>query len=263
MLRGVHPPGRGTCQAADVMKTIPSIHRPALLGLLTLSLGTAGIASAQEPTVKPPAPAPATKIIPPVSPTPPPAADAESADPFSKRPTNIGPRAAQEPSAEMMDAQARVLFARNETEIAIELQMQAVEKAKQTLAKCTENLARYQGKPVDDGPIGQKIRAIIIPAINFQDTSLDEAVEFLRMKCVELDGTEKDPAKKGVNFVIGSLNMNRDPFATGAPDPNAESPRIKGLVLRNVSVADVLKHLGRVTGTRYTVEDGAVTISAP
>ncbi|MFD0894218.1 hypothetical protein KBB96_09410 [Luteolibacter ambystomatis] len=255
------------------MKTVTSIQLPALLALFSLTLGTSATTRAQQPEPVPttpepvvslpvPTPEPPAPTVIPV-PTSPPAPRApveiELSDPFTRGSSPSEVRSATaDPSAEQLDAQARILFARNETESAIELQYRAVEKARLTLAKCTENLARYQGKPVDGGPIEKKLRSIIIPAINFQDTSLEEAVEFLRLKCAELDGTEKDPAKKGVNFVIG--NMNSDPFSSGASD---EQPQltVKSLVLRNLSAADVLTHLGRTTGTRYTVESGAVLIS--
>src|SRR5690606_32783304 len=50
--------------------------------------------------------------------------------------------------------------------------------------------------------ITQKMRTIVIPEIDFENVTVEEAVDFLRQKSVEFDTLELDPAKKGVNFII-------------------------------------------------------------
>ena len=50
--------------------------------------------------------------------------------------------------------------------------------------------------------ITEKLKRIIIPRIDFEDTTVEEAIDFLRLRAAELDTTELDPARKGVNFVI-------------------------------------------------------------
>ncbi|HEY1120835.1 MAG TPA: hypothetical protein VGE67_04510, partial [Haloferula sp.] len=47
-----------------------------------------------------------------------------------------------------------------------------------------------------------KLSTIVIPVIDFDNTSVEEAVDFLRSRAAEYDTTELDPSKKGVNFVI-------------------------------------------------------------
>jgi len=42
----------------------------------------------------------------------------------------------------------------------------------------------------------------VIPRIDFEDTTVEEAIDFLRMRSSELDTLELDPARKGVNFVV-------------------------------------------------------------
>jgi general secretion pathway protein D len=44
--------------------------------------------------------------------------------------------------------------------------------------------------------ITEKLRRIVIPRIDFEDTSVEEAIDFLRLRAAELDTTELDPAKK-------------------------------------------------------------------
>jgi hypothetical protein len=217
------------------MKKYPSNRRRALLALLSITFGPCA-ALAQKPE------------------SPSPAADIEKSDPFQK--------SATEPSADMLHAQAQVLFARGETEKAIQLQKDAVAKAEKTLAKAIENLARYQGRPVMDGPIARKLREIIIPIMDFENTTLEEAVDFLRLRCMELDANEADAAKKGLNFVLAPLQdvAPVDPLAAGTPDAGIGGLRIRVLQLRNVPVGEALKYICQATGTRFEVDDHAVNI---
>lgn len=225
------------------MKKQPSHRHRALLALLSITFGPCA-ALAQKPE------SPGT------------AAEIEKSDPFQKSAADAAAGSATEPSAEMLHVQAQVLFARGETEKAIQLQKDAVAKAEKTLAKAIENLARYQGRPVMDGPITRKLREIIIPMIDFEDTSLEEAVDFLRLRCMELDTKEADPAKKGLNFVMAPSKdlVLADPLTAGTPDAGIGGLRIRALKLRNVPIGEVLKYICQATGTRFEVDDHAVNI---
>ncbi len=100
--------------------------------------------------------------------------------------------------------------------------------------------------------ITEKLRRIVIPRIDFEDTTVEEAIDFLRMRAMELDTLELDPDKKGVNFVIRrpSNGMGGDPAKL----------RIKELRLRNVPLAVALKYIGDATKLRYKADDFAVTL---
>jgi len=142
------------------------------------------------------------------------------------------------------------------------------------------NLQRDTGKPQDNiggvAYITEKLRRIIIPKINFDDTTVEEAIDFLRMRAAELDTLELDPARKGVNFVV---RRPRAPGVTGttdagadatAPAPDAATPpvpvsdpgslRVKELRIRNVPLAMALKYICEQTKLRYKVDDYAVTL---
>ena len=124
--------------------------------------------------------------------------------------------------------------------------------------------------------ITEKLRTIIIPRVDFEDTTVEEAIDFLRQRATELDVGEPDPAKKGVNFVIrrpragagGAAALTPDagvePGAggdaglTAAPDPG--SLRVKELRIRNVPLAVALKYICEQTKLRYKVDDFAVTL---
>lgn len=119
--------------------------------------------------------------------------------------------------------------------------------------------------------ITEKLRRIVIPRIDFEDTTVEEAIDFLRLRSAELDTLELDPDKKGVNFVIrrpradvgGGQSSGLDAASGADPllgggDPG--SLRINELRLRNVPLAVALKYIGDATKLRYKVDDFAVTL---
>ncbi len=117
--------------------------------------------------------------------------------------------------------------------------------------------------------ITEKLRRIVIPTVNFEDTTVEEAIDFLRLRAAELDTLELDPAKKGVNFVIrrprdapAAADAGLDVAEGGLPltqaDPGAL--RIDELRLRNVPLEVALKYIGDKTKLRYKIDDYAVTL---
>ena len=131
------------------------------------------------------------------------------------------------------------------------------------------------GETVGVAYITEKLRRIVIPRIDFEDTTVEEAIDFLRLRASELDTTELDPAKKGVNFVI---RRPRAPSVGAAPEAGAEALaggaaealptgggdpgtlRVKELRIRNVPLAVALKYICDQTKLRYKVDDFAVTL---
>ena len=142
------------------MKHINYIHRAALLSLLSLGFGvSAGQAEELDPGLRiVPVPELQSKAqdneVVPLAPSIVPSLDvAEDSDPFHKGVAVRIRKPANDEGAEMLDAQARILFARGETEKAIALQTQAVEQARDTAHKFADTLAKYAGHPVDgDSP---------------------------------------------------------------------------------------------------------------
>jgi general secretion pathway protein D len=132
------------------------------------------------------------------------------------------------------------------------------------------------GAPTDTAGVAyitEKLKNIIIPRIDFEDTTVEEAIDFLRLRAAELDTTETDPARKGVNFVVrrpraaapaaggadaGVVPGAGDALPLAASDPGAL--RIKELRIRNVPLAVALKYIGEQTKLRYKVDDFAVTL---
>ncbi len=96
-----------------------------------------------------------------------------------------------------------------------------------------------------------KLRRIVIPRIDFEDVSLREAIEFLRLNSSEFDSLELDPAKKGVNFTL--------------KDPTGEigELRIRKLQIRNSPLAVALKYICGNTKLRYQVDNFGVSFLLP
>ena len=101
--------------------------------------------------------------------------------------------------------------------------------------------------------IQAKLRRIIVPTLQFEDTTVEEAIDFLRIRSVELDTTEQDPAKKGVNFVIVGAK-GKD---------NLEEPgkrRINELQLKNIPLEVALKYICELAGLHSSIDAYSVTI---
>ncbi|MCF7667626.1 MAG: hypothetical protein K9M60_02470, partial [Akkermansiaceae bacterium] len=99
-----------------------------------------------------------------------------------------------------------------------------------------------------------KLDQIIIPSIALEQSSLDEALDFLRIKTAENDTIESDAARKGVNFTVN----------LGAPDSEA-AKRIRALRfdlrLTQVPLSKVLRYLTEITQTDFKTDEFSVLIT--
>ncbi|MCB1097640.1 MAG: hypothetical protein KDN22_18855 [Verrucomicrobiae bacterium] len=95
----------------------------------------------------------------------------------------------------------------------------------------------------DDGSqeIIEKLRHITLPAVQFDDATLGEVVDYFRTKSRELDTTTSDPEKKGINFIV-----------------SADSAKKITLSLQNVPLVVAMKAATDLAGIRYRVEPFAV-----
>lgn len=91
-----------------------------------------------------------------------------------------------------------------------------------------------------------KLQEIIFPQVQLTNGTVEEAVEFLRIKSRDYDTFEPDPSKKGVNLVM---------------KPGLAPSRASITVdLKNVSMADALTRITRLAGMIYKVEAYAVVV---
>jgi general secretion pathway protein D len=102
--------------------------------------------------------------------------------------------------------------------------------------------------------VRNKLDRIIIPKIALDQSSLDEALDFLRLRASENDTQETDPARRGVNFTV-NLGPSDSPTATRVRNLRFD------LRLAQVPVSQVLKYLTEITQTSYTTDDFSVIIS--
>jgi len=102
----------------------------------------------------------------------------------------------------------------------------------------------------EQAALRKKLNSIILPSLHFEDCSMEEALDFLRIRSVELDDLETDSNKKGINFI----------FMPSETQPDPAKSRIVRLILKNVSLGTALKHICEMTDRDIRVDDFAVTL---
>jgi len=95
-----------------------------------------------------------------------------------------------------------------------------------------------------------KLQRIILPSLEFHDTPLFEAVDFLRTKSFELDTSEPDASRRGVPILL-DLGPLQD-----------SSPAIT-LRLTDVPLAEALRYTAELAGMKYVVEPYQVKVVPP
>ncbi len=115
--------------------------------------------------------------------------------------------------------------------------------------------------------IAAKLNQIVIPKVTLNNSTVEEAIEFLRLRSVELD-----PEGTGINFVVrspkvldesgtetdaGSAGLD-DAGLGGSGNPNAIL--IKKLDLNNVPLRVALQYICDEASLRYKVDEFAVTL---
>lgn len=107
-------------------------------------------------------------------------------------------------------------------------------------------LAPPGARQADAAALKQKLDSIILPSVSFQGATVEEALEFLRLKTRDLDTMERDPSARGVNIVMA------------APD-QAISNQIT-LDLKDVPLGEALRYVTELAGMKYKIEPHAVVI---
>jgi len=143
-----------------------------------------------------------------------------------------------------------------------------IDNLKEELRRRTAELAKLSDKKKpesqDDAVSGTayivgKLQGIIIPSVQFDDTTLEEAAAFLSKQSIEFDKSESDPARKGVK--IGAQSAAKKPApAAGGGALEPEVIRIKELRLRNVPLSEALRYICDATRCRYKVDESGVTL---
>jgi len=137
--------------------------------------------------------------------------------------------------------------------------------------RTTDNLSRARGGVRDTAQITAKLNRIIIPRLDLQDTTVQDAVERLKQLSRQLDTSTDDPkAKRGVNIVLKLDSATpppaADPSATPAEGAAAPAPATATadtkitLSLSNVPLIEALRYLTELAGLKFKIEQYAVSI---
>lgn len=100
---------------------------------------------------------------------------------------------------------------------------------------------------------GNRLKQMVVPVVDFQDISLEEAVRRVRILSRERDLNQLDQTKRGLNFVM-RLGNEGGGFAAQIRDKKVN------LQLRNVPLSTVLDYVCQQTGTYWKEERYAVII---
>ena len=117
-------------------------------------------------------------------------------------PYNIAARKGQEAVNSRRDQYAEEGYNETRSELLWELDNGWQMPVHRFGVKGTENFSPTQTDVRHTEYITTKLNRIIIPKIEFRDATVREAVDFLKEKSRDLDTTEPDPARRGVNIVL-------------------------------------------------------------
>lgn len=99
-----------------------------------------------------------------------------------------------------------------------------------------------------------KLNKIVIPVIELNDLSVDEAVDFIRFRSSELD-PEPDPAKRGVSMLI-----TRGHPAAAESTPMVKPPARINYRARKVSFLTALSEIARQAGLDVYITSGGIVL---
>ncbi len=94
-----------------------------------------------------------------------------------------------------------------------------------------------------EGRIAKKLKSLIFPNVQFSGATMEEALEFLRVKSRQLDTSEPNEVQRGVNFIL-----------QGA----AASTAVISLDLKNVPLSQVVKYTADLAGLSYMIKEAGV-----
>jgi len=127
--------------------------------------------------------------------------------------------------------------------------------------------------------IEDKLKNIFLPSVEFVETPLQDALNFLQQRSVELDVDESDPAKKGINIVLDAAVLSGGGGGAAPAAPAGDGFGFEGgggatpaafgggigdtritLRLSNVPLAEALRYTTSLAGLKYKVEPRAVLV---
>ncbi len=169
-------------------------------------------------------------------------------------PTNTAARRGMEEVSQAKSRYADAAYDHTRAEMLAEVDKQWEQPVAPTDAEELAGGSLLDGQSAETATVAAKLENIIIPKVALEQASLQDAVDFLRVKAAEADVSEPDSNKKGVNIVINY----GDP---GSEAANRLSSARFDLRLSQVPLSQVLKQITEATQSAYRVDDYTVTIS--
>ena len=132
-------------------------------------------------------------------------------------------------------------------------------------ARTTDSTALDEERRGTELMVG-RLNRIIIPRVDFRDATVRQAVGFLQQRSRDLDTSETDPERRGINIVVKLPASAPQPAA--APGVEGETPaaplylgdnRIT-LNLSNVPLYEALRYVATLAGLKVKVEPFAVSL---
>lgn len=102
------------------------------------------------------------------------------------------------------------------------------------------------GARSEDVTMEDKVQKIIFPVVQFKDATIEQALEYIRMKSRDLDTISQPPVAKGVSIVLRSGGLT-DTIS---------------LDLRDAPLIEVVRYCAERVGLQYRVEKHAVVLAA-
>ena len=107
-----------------------------------------------------------------------------------------------------------------------------------------------------------RLNRIIIPKLDLRDATVRQAINLLQQRSRELDTTEDDPSKRGINIVLKlpmAATAPLDEFGEVGVNASTGAERIN-LNLTNVPLYEALRYVATLSGLKVKVEPFAVSI---
>ena len=109
----------------------------------------------------------------------------------------------------------------------------------------------------------QKLNTIILPSVSYDDASLDEVIDELRLRAREFD-PELDERKKGMNIILAKKTVTDTGTGEETLDTSSSedlsAKRITGISLTNVPLGVVLRYVSDQAGLKIKIDEYSVKL---
>ena len=132
-------------------------------------------------------------------------------------------------------------------------------------ARTTDSTALDEERRGTELMVG-RLNRIIIPRVDFRDATVRQAVSFLQQRSRDLDTSETDPERRGINIVVKlPASVTPPPAALEVEGETPATPAYSGdnritLNLSNVPLYEALRYVATLAGLKVKVEPFAVSL---